>query len=58
MNFPGVIKHSLPARCLGAAQVDRAALHIDPVAFIVRSSASLNKHLYFHVAQLPGCSRR
>ena len=33
----------------GAAQVDKAALHIGAVAFIHRFGSSLKEHVHFHV---------
>jgi Putative transposase len=47
--FLRVIAQSLQDHCAGAAQVNRAALHIGAVAFIHRFSSSLNGHVHFHV---------
>ena len=38
----------------GAAQVDRAALHIGAIAFIHRFGSSLNGHVHFHVCVVDG----
>jgi hypothetical protein len=40
--------------CAGAAQVDKAALHIGAVAFIHRFGSSLNGHVHFHVCVVDG----
>ena len=47
--FLRVITQSLSAQCPGAAQVDKAALHVGAVAFIHRFGSSLNEHVHFHV---------
>jgi hypothetical protein len=47
--FLRVIAQSLQDHCAGAAQVDRAALHIGAVAFIHRFGSSLNVHVHLHV---------
>ena len=52
--FLRVIEQSLQAHCPGAAQVDKAALHIGAVAFIHRFGSSLNGHVHFHVCALDG----
>ena len=60
--FPGTksliflrgIAQSLQAHCPGAAQVDKAALHIGAVAFIHRFGSSLNEHVHFHVCVVDG----
>ena len=44
-----VIAQSLSTNCPGAANVDKAALHIGAVAFIHRFGSSLNGHVHFHV---------
>jgi hypothetical protein len=38
----------------GAANVDRAALHIGAIAFIHRFGSSLNGHVHFHVCVVDG----
>jgi hypothetical protein len=38
----------------GAAQVDKAALHVGAVAFIRRFGSSLNEHVHFHVCVVDG----
>ncbi len=52
--FLRVIAQSLQAHCPGALSVDKAALHIGAVAFIHRSSSSLNEHVHFHVCVVDG----
>ncbi len=52
--FLRVIAQSLQSNCPGAAQVDRAALHIGAVAFIHRFGSSLNGHVHFHVCAVDG----
>jgi hypothetical protein len=52
--FLRVITQSLSAQCPGAAQVDKAALHIGAVAFIHRFGSSLNEHVHFHVCVVDG----
>jgi len=52
--FLRVIEQSLQAHCPGAAQVDKAALHIGAVAFIHRFGSSLNGHVHFHVCAVDG----
>ncbi len=52
--FLRVIAQSLQSNCPGAAQVDRAALHIGAVAFIHRFGSSLNGHVHFHVCVVDG----
>ena len=52
--FLRVIAQSLQDHCAGAAQVDKAALHIGAVAFIHRFGASLNGHVHFHVCAVDG----
>lgn len=52
--FLRVIEQSLQANCPGAAQVDKAALHIGAVAFIHRFGSSLNEHVHFHVCVVDG----
>jgi hypothetical protein len=52
--FLRVIAQSLQDHCAGAAQVDRAALHIGAVAFIHRFGSSLNGHVHFHVCAVDG----
>lgn len=52
--FLRVIEQSLQAHCPGAAQVDKAALHIGAVAFIHRFGSSLNEHVHFHVCVVDG----
>jgi hypothetical protein len=47
--FQRVIAQSLQDHCAGAAQVDKAALHIGAVAFIHRFGSSLNAHVHLHV---------
>jgi hypothetical protein len=52
--FLRVIAQSLSANCPGAANVDKAALHIGAVAFIHRFGSSLNGHVHFHVCAVDG----
>ena len=52
--FLRVIAQSLQAHSPGAAQVDKAALHIGAVAFIHRFGSSLNEHVHFHVCVVDG----
>jgi hypothetical protein len=52
--FLRVIAQSLQFNCSGAAQVDRAALHIGALAFIHRFGSSLNGHVHFHVCVVDG----
>ena len=58
--FLRVIAQSLQDRCAGAAQVDKAALHIDAIALanpqvhIHRFGSSLNGHVHFHVCAVDG----
>ena len=52
--FLRVIEQSLQTHCPGAAQVDKAALHIGAVAFIHRFGSSLNEHVHFHVCVVDG----
>jgi len=56
--FLRVISQSLQSNCPGAAQVNRAALHIGAVAFIHRFGFSLNGHVHFKVAWLLACRVR
>ena len=52
--FLRVIAQSLLDHCAGAAQVDKATLHIGAVAFIHRFGSSLNGHVHFHVCVVDG----
>ena len=52
--FLRVIAQSLQSHSPGAAQVDKAALHIGAVAFIHRFGSSLNEHVHFHVCVVDG----
>ena len=52
--FLRVIAQSLHAHCPGAANADRAALHIGAVVFIDRFGSSLNEHVHFHVCVVDG----
>ena len=52
--FLRVIAQSLQSHSTGAAQVDKAALHIGAVAFIHRFGSSLNEHVHFHVCVVDG----
>ena len=52
--FLRVIAQSLQDHCAGAAQVDKAALHIGAIAFIHRFGSSLNGHVHFHVCAVDG----
>ena len=52
--FLRVIAQSLQVHSPGAAQVDKAALHIGAVAFIHRFGSSLNEHVHFHVCVVDG----
>ena len=49
-----VIAQSLQSNCPGAAQVDKATLHIGAIAFIHRFGSSLNGHVHFHVCVVDG----
>jgi hypothetical protein len=48
------LAQSLQAHSPGAAQADKAALHIGAIAFIIRLGSSLNGHMHFHVRALNG----
>ena len=52
--FLRVIAQSLHSNCPGAANVDKAAVHIGAVAFIHRFGSSLNEHMHFHVCVVDG----
>ncbi len=52
--FLRVIAQSLQAHNPGAAQVDKAVLHIGAIAFIHRFGSSLNGHVHFHVCVVDG----
>ena len=52
--FLRVIVQTLQTHSPGAAQVEKAALHIGAVAFIHRFGSSLNGHVHFHVCALDG----
>ncbi len=52
--FLRVIAQSLQAHCPGAANADKASLHIGAVAFIHRFGSSLNEHVHFHVCVVDG----
>jgi len=52
--FLRVIAQTLQSGSPGAAQVDKAALHIGAVAFIHRFGSSLNGHVHFHVCVVDG----
>ena len=52
--FLRVIAQSLQSNSPGAAQVNKAALHIGAVAFIHRFGSSLNQHVHFHVCVVDG----
>ncbi|KJS77222.1 MAG: transposase, partial [Comamonadaceae bacterium BICA1-1] len=52
--FLRVIAQTLQANSPGAANVDKAALHIGAVAFIHRFGSSLNEHVHFHVCAVDG----
>jgi hypothetical protein len=52
--FLRVIAQSLQSNSPGAAQVDKATLHIGAVAFIHRFGSSLNGHVHFHVCVVDG----
>jgi hypothetical protein len=52
--FLRVIAQSLQDHCPGAANMDKAALHIGAVAFIHRFGSSLNGHVHFHVCVVDG----
>ena len=52
--FLRVIAQSLQALSPGAANVDKAALHIGAVAFIHRFGSSLNEHVHFHACVVDG----
>ncbi|OIN93555.1 MAG: IS91 family transposase [Comamonadaceae bacterium CG1_02_60_18] len=48
------IGQSLQTHCPGAAQIDKAALHIGAVAFIPRFGSSLNQHVHLYVCVVDG----
>jgi len=52
--FLRVIAQTLQASSPGAANADKAALHIGAVAFIHRFGSSLNQHVHFHVCVVDG----
>ena len=52
--FLRVIAQSLQDHSPGAANVDRADLHIGAIAFIHRFGSSLNGHVHFHVCVVDG----
>jgi hypothetical protein len=52
--FLRVIAQRLQSNSPGAANVDKAALHIGAVAFIHRFGSSLNEHVHFHVCAVDG----
>ena len=52
--FLRVIAQSLQSHSPGAAQLDKAALHIGAVACIHRFGSSLNGHVHFHVCAVDG----
>ena len=52
--FLRVIAQTLQPHCPGAANSDKAALHIGAVAFIHRFGSSLNEHVHFHVCVVDG----
>jgi hypothetical protein len=52
--FLRVIEQTLRANSPGAANADRAALHIGAIAFIHRFGSSLNEHVHFHVCVVDG----
>ena len=52
--FLRVIAQSLQTHSPGAANVDKATLHIGAVAFIYRFGSSLNAHVHFHVCVVDG----
>ena len=52
--FLRVIAQTLQSHSRGAAQLDKAALHIGAVAFIHRFGSSLNEHVHFHVCVVDG----
>jgi hypothetical protein len=62
--FLRVIAQSLQTHCLGATQVDKAALHIGAIdlaktqVHIHRFGSSLNGHVHFHVCVVEGCVHR
>ena len=49
-----MIAQTLQPHCPGAANSDKAALHIGAVAFIHRFGSSLNEHVHFHVCVVDG----
>jgi len=52
--FLRVIAQTLQTHSSGAANVDKATLHIGAVAFIHRFGSSLNEHVHFHVCAVDG----
>ena len=54
--FLRVIAQSLQSSSPGAAQVDKATLHIGAVAVIHRLSPSLNQHVHCHICSNASCA--
>ncbi len=52
--FLRVIAQGLQSNSPGAANADKASLHIGAVAFIHRFGSSLNEHVDFHVCVVDG----
>ena len=52
--FLRVIEQCLQRHCPGAAQLDKASVHIGAVAFIHRFGSSLNSHVHFHICAFDG----
>ena len=52
--FLRVIAQSLQDHFTGAANADKATLHIGAVGFIHRFGSSLNGHVHFHVCVVDG----
>ena len=52
--FLRAIAQTLQSSSPGAANVDKAVLHIGAVAFIHRFGSSLNEHVHFHVCVVDG----
>jgi len=52
--FLRVTAPTLQTHSPGAANADKATLHIGAVAFIHRFGSSLNEHVHFHVCVVDG----
>jgi hypothetical protein len=52
--FLRVIAQSLQTHCPGAANADKAALHMGAVVLLHLFGSSLNEHVHFHVGVVDG----